>query len=70
MKKWLCLIPAKGLSTRFLVTPIRFSGRVTQYLGRVLRPAAGKTNARVYDYIDIEVPQLVASAKARQRVYA
>ena len=60
----------KGLSTLFLATPMRFSGRVTQYLGRVLRPAPGKTVARVFDYVDIEVPQLVASAKARQRVYS
>jgi superfamily II DNA or RNA helicase len=59
----------RGLSTLFLATPIRFSGRVIQYLGRVLRPAPGKTVARVFDYVDIEVPQLVASAKARQRVY-
>ena len=59
----------KGLSTLFLATPIRFSGRVIQYLGRVLRPAAGKASARVFDYFDVEVPQLVASAKARMRVY-
>ena len=59
----------KGLSTLFLATPMRFSGRVTQYLGRVLRPAPGKASARVFDYVDVEVPQLVASAKARMRVY-
>ena len=59
----------KGLSTLFLATPIRFSGRVIQYLGRVLRPAPGKASARVFDYVDVEVPQLVASAKARMRVY-
>ena len=60
----------KGLSTLFLATPMRFSGRVTQYLGRVLRPAPGKAGARVFDYVDVEVPQLVASAKSRQRVYS
>ncbi len=59
-----------GLSTLFLATPVRFSGRVLQYLGRVLRPAAGVERARVYDYVDIHVPALVSAAKARQRVYA
>jgi superfamily II DNA or RNA helicase len=58
-----------GLSTLFLATPVRFSGRVLQYLGRVLRPVVGIERARVYDYVDIHVPSLVAAAKARQRVY-
>ena len=59
----------KGLSTLFLTTPIRFDGRVIQYLGRVLRPAPGKDKARVYDYWDVHVPVLEASAKARERVF-
>ena len=57
-----------GLTTLFLATPIRFDGRVLQYLGRVLRPAPGKRRARVYDYVDAEVPVLVASARDRGRV--
>jgi superfamily II DNA or RNA helicase len=57
------------LETLFLVTPIRFSGRLLQYLGRVLRPAPGKQRARVYDYVDIHVDTLVKAARARQRVY-
>ena len=59
----------KELSTLFLATPISFSGRLTQYLGRVLRPAAGKDKARIYDYLDAKVGVLKASAQARQRVY-
>jgi superfamily II DNA or RNA helicase len=59
----------KDLSTLFLATPIKFSGRVVQYLGRVLRPAPGKKKARVYDYVDVKVDVLKAAAKARQRVY-
>lgn len=58
-----------GLSTLFLVTPVRFSGRVIQYLGRVLRPAPGKEQAVVYDYVDSKVGVLKASAKSRQAVY-
>ena len=57
------------LSTLFLATPIRFSGRVTQYLGRILRPAHNKARARVYDYVDVQVAPLMAAARARQRVY-
>ncbi len=57
------------LSPLFLVTPIKFSGRVLQYLGRVLRPAPGKKKARVYDYVDVHVDVLKAMARARQKVY-
>lgn len=59
----------RGLTTLFLATPVRFSGRVLQYLGRVLRPAPGKRKARVFDYVDVEVETLVRAASARQRVY-
>lgn len=57
-----------ALSTLFLVTPVKFSGRVLQYLGRVLRPLPGKEQARIYDYVD-PVGVLQAAAKARARVY-
>jgi superfamily II DNA or RNA helicase len=58
----------KNLSTLFLTTPIRFDGRLIQYLGRVLRPAPGKEKARVYDYVD-PVRVLQVAAAARRRVY-
>jgi len=58
----------KNLSTLFLATPISFSGRVLQYLGRVLRPAPAKKMARVFDYIDIHVETLTKAAQSRQRV--
>ncbi len=59
----------QNLSTLFLATPVSFSGRVLQYLGRVLRPAPGKDKARVFDYVDIYVDILVKAAKSRQKVY-
>lgn len=59
----------KELSTLFLTTPIRFDGRVLQYLGRVLRPAEGKGKPKVYDYIDKNVGVLKAAAEARRRAY-
>ncbi len=58
------------LSPLFLVTPIKFSGRVLQYLGRVLRPAPGKKKARVYDYVDVHVDVLKAMGRARQKTYS
>jgi superfamily II DNA or RNA helicase len=56
-----------GLSSLFLATPIKFSGRLIQVIGRILRPADGK-KPRVYDYHD-PVGPLFASAKAREKVY-
>jgi superfamily II DNA or RNA helicase len=60
----------RELSTPFLATPIKFGGRLLQYLGRVLRPAPGKDKAKVYDYVDKEVGVLRAAGEARRRVYA
>lgn len=60
---------SKDLSVLFLATPISFSGRVLQYLGRVLRPAPGKSSARVYDYVDVHVDVLKKAAVKRQAVY-
>lgn len=59
----------RELSTLFLATPIKFNGRLIQYLGRVLRPAPGKDKARVYDYLDIQVGVLENAARERERVY-
>ncbi|MFZ5571732.1 MAG: DEAD/DEAH box helicase [Thermodesulfobacteriota bacterium] len=58
-----------NLSTLFLSTPIKFSGRVIQYMGRVMRTAPGKNQARIYDYVDVHVDVLAASAAARRRIY-
>lgn len=59
----------KMLNTLFITTPIRFSGRVLQYIGRIMRPAEGKDRPMVYDYVDMLIPMLVRSAQARMRVY-
>lgn len=59
----------RELSTLFLATPVRFSGRVLQYLGRILRPAPNKKMARVFDYVDVHVDTLARAAAARQKVY-
>jgi superfamily II DNA or RNA helicase len=56
-----------GLTTLFLTTPISFEGRLLQVIGRIMRPAANK-RARVFDYIDENVPALLRSARARALV--
>ena len=61
---------ASNLTTLFLATPVKFSGRLVQYLGRVLRPGAGKVQPRVYDFVDSRVGVLEAAARARADVYA
>ena len=60
----------KKLSTLFLTTPLKFSGRVMQYVGRVLRPAQGKDQAVIYDYVDVKVEVLKASFAARRKIYS
>ncbi len=57
------------LTTLFLATPIRFSGRVLQYLGRILRPGSNNKQPKVYDYIDKHIGVLKSAAEARQRIY-
>jgi len=60
---------SKHLSTLFLATPIKFSGRLLQYLGRIMRPAPGKKKAIVYDYVDVNIGVLEAGARSRMMVY-
>ncbi len=56
-----------GLSTLFLTTPIVFEGRLLQVIGRIMRPAENK-RARVFDYIDENIPALLRSAHTRGRI--
>jgi superfamily II DNA or RNA helicase len=58
----------RELSTLFLATPIRFSGRLLQCLGRILRPMGGK-EARVFDFVDSRVGVLEHAVRERARVY-
>lgn len=52
-----------NLQTLFLTTPIKFTGRLLQVVGRILRPAEGK-QPRVLDYVD-PVKVLASSAQSR-----
>lgn len=57
-----------GLTTIVLATPIKFEGRLLQVVGRVMRPAKGKT-AMVIDYADVRVPVLRRSAGNRKVLF-
>jgi len=57
----------KTLSALFLAMPIKFSGRVKQYVGRVLRVAEGKREPLIYDYVDRPA---VLQASFKSRCYA
>lgn len=60
---------APNLSALFMTTPIKFSGRIIQTVGRILRPEKGKV-PRVYDFRDDNVKVLLYSGFHRNKVYA
>lgn len=54
------------LDTLFLTMPISWKGTLAQYVGRLHRQHAGKTEVLVVDYVDESVPMLLRmSAKRR-----
>lgn len=58
----------KGLNSLFLTTPMRYKGKLTQAVGRILRVADGKNEAKVFDYVD--KPGVLKNAwYARNREY-
>lgn len=58
------------LDTVFLTFPIAFKGRLVQYVGRALRPVAGKSTVEVHDYVDGGVPVLARMHRKRLSTYA
>jgi superfamily II DNA or RNA helicase len=57
------------LDTLFLALPISWRGTLQQYVGRLHRLHAGKTEVRVHDYIDGAVPMLSRMFHKRRRGY-
>jgi superfamily II DNA or RNA helicase len=57
------------LDTLFLAMPISWKGTLIQYSGRLHRHHPGKTEVRIYDYVDREVPMLVRMFEKRLRTY-
>jgi superfamily II DNA or RNA helicase len=58
-----------GIEALVLATPLKFSGRLIQYVGRALRPAPGKDEAVIIDFVDHLEPVFAASARHRADVY-
>jgi superfamily II DNA or RNA helicase len=56
------------IGTLLLATPIKFSGKLIQYVGRALRPAPGKSKAVIMDFVD-DHGVFENSARARWRTY-
>ena len=57
------------LDTMFLAMPISWKGTLIQYTGRLHRLRPGKTEVRIYDYVDREVPMLIRMFERRLRGY-
>jgi len=57
-----------NLTSLFITTPIKFTGRLMQVVGRVLRPSPGKS-PRVYDFRDNNISVLQYSGIGRDRLY-
>jgi len=57
------------LDTLFLAMPVSWKGTLVQYTGRLHRLYPGKTEVRIYDYVDREVPMLLRMFEKRLRGY-
>jgi superfamily II DNA or RNA helicase len=57
-----------GLTNLFIASPFKYSGRLVQIAGRVMRPAPGKT-AKIYDYVDKKQPVLLIQSAKRKSAF-
>ena len=57
------------LDTLFLAMPISWKGTLIQYSGRLHRRHPAKTEVRIYDYVDLEVPMLLRMFEKRLPTY-
>jgi superfamily II DNA or RNA helicase len=57
------------LDTLFLAMPISWKGTLVQYSGRLHRLHPGKSEVRIYDYVDAAVPVLRRMFEKRLRTY-
>ena len=58
------------LDTLFLVLPISWKGNIAQYAGRLHRDCKGKSEVRIYDYVDVRVPLCDSMYRKRLKGYA
>lgn len=57
------------LDTLFLTLPISFKGRLVQYAGRLDRSCPGKSEVRIYDYVEPEHPLTTSMFRKRMTAY-
>jgi superfamily II DNA or RNA helicase len=57
------------LDTLFLTLPVSWKGTLIQYAGRLHRLHPDKTEVRIYDYVDRDVPMLARMFERRLRGY-
>lgn len=57
------------LDTLFLALPVSWKGTLIQYSGRLHRRHPAKTEVRIYDYVDREVPMLLRMFEKRLATY-
>lgn len=57
------------LDTLILTLPISWTGTLQQYAGRLHRDHANKTDILIYDYVELDHPQLYRMWEKRQRGY-
>ena len=57
------------LDTLFLAMPVSWRGTLVQYAGRLHRKHHGKTEVRIMDYVDRDVPMLARMFEKRMRGY-
>lgn len=57
------------LDTLFLAMPVSWKGTLVQYAGRLHRRHSGKTEVRIYDYVDRNVPMLARMFDKRMKGY-
>jgi superfamily II DNA or RNA helicase len=57
------------LDTLFLASPISWKGTLIQYSGRLHRHHRAKTEVRVYDYVDRQIPMMLRMFEKRLATY-
>jgi superfamily II DNA or RNA helicase len=57
------------LDTLFLAMPVSWKGTLVQYTGRLHRLSPGKSEVRIYDYVDAALPLLARMFERRLRGY-
>jgi superfamily II DNA or RNA helicase len=57
------------LDALFLALPVSWKGTLVQYTGRLHRLHPGKSDVRIYDYVDKQVPMLARMFERRRKGY-